>query len=222
MSLLFADQLPLIADFASAYAEVNAEQSQIVSKFFLVGWNICVYMIDWNSFCFQGCGNILSFTHLQFGVPGGNQCQGQYQFLCEFIWGDCVPHKSNIKMSAWNSVCVRLSVRIIALQDFLLTWPKAPEMYREDPSSLKRALSVVIHYEDCFFLISAPPAPPLVFEAFPLTWITFLWWKQYLSRSGRSARRSTAKRLKVGRASTATDQIHIFLNLFNGCILILC
>ena len=26
-----ADQLPLIADFASAYAEVNAEQSQIVS-----------------------------------------------------------------------------------------------------------------------------------------------------------------------------------------------
>ena len=27
-----ADQLPLIADFASAYAEVNAEQSQIVSN----------------------------------------------------------------------------------------------------------------------------------------------------------------------------------------------
>ena len=28
----FAEQLPLIADFASAYAEVNAEQSQIVSR----------------------------------------------------------------------------------------------------------------------------------------------------------------------------------------------
>ena len=32
----FAEQLPLIADFASAYAEVNAEQSQIVSRLHLV------------------------------------------------------------------------------------------------------------------------------------------------------------------------------------------
>jgi len=31
---LFAEQLPLIADFASAYAEVNAEQSQIVAETF--------------------------------------------------------------------------------------------------------------------------------------------------------------------------------------------
>merc|ERR1712203_488220 len=30
----FTDQLPLIADFASAYAEVNAEQSQIVAETF--------------------------------------------------------------------------------------------------------------------------------------------------------------------------------------------
>ena len=47
MSLLFADQLPLIADFASAYAEVNAEQSQIVSKFFLVACGASQIDFEW-------------------------------------------------------------------------------------------------------------------------------------------------------------------------------
>ena len=55
----FTDQIPLITGFASAYAEVNAEQTQKVQKQTTMKM---ILHICWSLLCFVGSTNILYFT----------------------------------------------------------------------------------------------------------------------------------------------------------------
>jgi len=80
----FTDQIPLIADFASAYAEVNAEQSQIVAETFSRSLTCNLecqeatsvrvsFSEDIDIFRTRGAGGAISMALLKFSFCFGNR-----------------------------------------------------------------------------------------------------------------------------------------------------